>query len=182
MALRIGNRQICNLDDTFRCPFCPDKKKQCYQFKDLFQHAIDIDASNSRKGSLKAQHRAFTRFIQHDLAYPTGRNSKLRSPPPPMTRRLPPKMRSCSYGFGWFENATYFESHFKDMSESEVDDYAENNYTTLRTGNYRILNIDDTFRCPFFLGKKKQCYQFKDLFQHATGISISNSRKGSRKA
>ncbi|KAG6504360.1 hypothetical protein ZIOFF_036692 [Zingiber officinale] len=70
---RTGNYRILNIDDTFRCPFFLDKKKQCYQFKDLFQHAIGIDVSNSHKGSLKARHCAFARFLQHDLAYPLPR-------------------------------------------------------------------------------------------------------------
>ncbi|KAG6485711.1 hypothetical protein ZIOFF_054276 [Zingiber officinale] len=70
MALRTGNHGIHNQDDTFRYPFCPGKMKLCYQFKDLFQHATGIIASNSRKSSLKAQHRTFTCFLQHDLAYP----------------------------------------------------------------------------------------------------------------
>ncbi|KAG6481856.1 hypothetical protein ZIOFF_058479 [Zingiber officinale] len=69
-APRTGNHGIHNQDGTFRCPFCPGKMKQCYQFKDLFQHAKRIAASNSRKRSLKAQHRAFARFLQHNLAYP----------------------------------------------------------------------------------------------------------------
>ncbi|XP_074574646.1 factor of DNA methylation 1-like isoform X1 [Curcuma longa] len=67
-ALRTGNHRIRNPDGTFRCPFCASKKKQDYQFKDLLQHATGIGASNSRKGSLKADHRAFARFLQRDLA------------------------------------------------------------------------------------------------------------------
>ncbi|XP_042459834.1 factor of DNA methylation 1-like isoform X2 [Zingiber officinale] len=67
-ALRTGNHRICNPDGTFRCPFCAGKKKRDYQFKDLLQHATGIGASSSRKGSLKANHRAFARFLQRDLA------------------------------------------------------------------------------------------------------------------
>lgn len=68
--LKAGKHRIRNPDGTFRCPFCTGKKKQDYQFKDLLQHATGIGASSScsRKGSLKAHHRAFARFLQHDLA------------------------------------------------------------------------------------------------------------------
>ncbi|RZS16123.1 hypothetical protein BHM03_00048076 [Ensete ventricosum] len=67
-ALKTGNHRIRNPDGTFRCPFCTGKKKQDYQFKDLLQHATGIGASSSRKGSQKAHHRAFARFLQLDLA------------------------------------------------------------------------------------------------------------------
>ncbi|KAG6481857.1 hypothetical protein ZIOFF_058480 [Zingiber officinale] len=50
--------------------FSSDEATGCYQFKDLFQHATGILASNSHKSSLKAQHCAFACFLQHDLAYP----------------------------------------------------------------------------------------------------------------
>ncbi|CAL9123490.1 unnamed protein product [Musa textilis] len=69
-----------------------------------------------------------------------------------------------------------------DVSDSEVEDYEEECYQALKTGNHRIRNPDGTFRCPFCTGKKKQDYQYKDLLQHATGIGASSSRKGSQKA
>ncbi|WOL14902.1 hypothetical protein Cni_G23683 [Canna indica] len=69
-----------------------------------------------------------------------------------------------------------------EVSDSEVEEYEEENYTALKTGDHRIRNPDGTFRCPYCAGKKKQDYQFKDLLQHATGIGASSSRKGLMRA
>jgi hypothetical protein len=36
--LRSGKHQVRYPDGTFRCPFCPGKKKRDYKLKDLLQH------------------------------------------------------------------------------------------------------------------------------------------------
>ncbi|XP_062188861.1 factor of DNA methylation 1-like [Phragmites australis] len=69
--LRSGNHRVRNPDGTFRCPFCPGKKKQGYKLKDLLQHADGIGASSKhrRHGRERAFHRAFARFVRTDPSF-----------------------------------------------------------------------------------------------------------------
>ncbi|XP_078446272.1 factor of DNA methylation 5-like [Wolffia australiana] len=61
-----------------------------------------------------------------------------------------------------------------DLSDSDKDDYVEKIYLQLKAGRHKVKNLDDTYRCPFCAGKKKQSFCLKDLTQHANGISASN--------
>lgn len=54
---------------AYKCPFCPSKKKQRYQYKDLLQHASGIGTSN-KPPKMKAQHQALAKYMKHDLTNP----------------------------------------------------------------------------------------------------------------
>ncbi|KAJ6414616.1 hypothetical protein OIU84_003588 [Salix udensis] len=69
-----------------------------------------------------------------------------------------------------------------DISESEIEDYKDKPLEDLRSGNLKV-KVNGFLRCPFCAGKKKQDYKYKDLLQHATGVSKgSASRSGKQKA
>ncbi|WCJ30962.1 XH/XS domain-containing protein [Euphorbia peplus] len=69
-----------------------------------------------------------------------------------------------------------------DISESEIDEYADKPYQELKAGKYNV-KVNGTLRCPYCFGKKKQEYKFKDLLQHATGVCKgSANRRGQQKA
>ncbi|XP_010472874.1 PREDICTED: factor of DNA methylation 5-like isoform X3 [Camelina sativa] len=69
-----------------------------------------------------------------------------------------------------------------DISESEIDVYAEKPYELMKNGNYKV-KVKDTFRCPFCSGKKKQHYKYKELLAHASGVAKgSSSRSAKQKA
>ncbi|KAK3163879.1 hypothetical protein QOZ80_1AG0009660 [Eleusine coracana subsp. coracana] len=69
--LRSGKHRVRNPDGTFRCPFCPGKKKQDYKLKDLLQHAdgIGVSSKHRRHGRERAVHRAFARFVRTDPSF-----------------------------------------------------------------------------------------------------------------
>ncbi|KQK07269.1 factor of DNA methylation 1 [Brachypodium distachyon] len=69
--LKSGNHRVRNPDGTFRCPFCPGKKKQAYKLKDLLQHAdgIGVSSKHRRHGKERAFHRAFARFVRADPSF-----------------------------------------------------------------------------------------------------------------
>ncbi|KAE8810037.1 hypothetical protein D1007_13359 [Hordeum vulgare] len=69
--LKSGNHRVRNPDGTFRCPFCPGKKKQDYKLKDLLQHAdgIGVSSKHRRHGRERAFHRAFARFVRADPSF-----------------------------------------------------------------------------------------------------------------
>lgn len=76
-----------------------------------------------------------------------------------------------------------YSSEESDFSESEIGDYVDEPYEQLRTGKYLVKGPNGTLRCPFCVGKKKQDYKYKELFQHASGVGKgSASRSVKQKA
>lgn len=70
-----------------------------------------------------------------------------------------------------------------DISDSEIKDYKEKPLEELKSGKLKVKFPNGTLRCPFCAGKKKQDYKYKDLLQHATGVSKgSANRSGIQKA
>ncbi|XP_062089970.1 factor of DNA methylation 1-like [Humulus lupulus] len=67
-----------------------------------------------------------------------------------------------------------------DISESEINDYADKQYKQLRAGMYKVKGPNGTLRCPFCAGKKKQNYKFKDLLQHASGVSKGSANRSAK--
>lgn len=66
--LRAEKVKVKHGNNTFRCPFCPGKKKQDYSSKDLLQHASGVGAASKRKAKVKATHLALARYLKVDLA------------------------------------------------------------------------------------------------------------------
>lgn len=63
-----------------------------------------------------------------------------------------------------------------DISESELEDHAESCYEQLKQAGHTVKVSESEYRCPYCPGKKKQIFGFKDLLQHATGVSHSQKR------
>uniref|UniRef100_A0A453RXW0 Factor of DNA methylation 1-5/IDN2 domain-containing protein n=1 Tax=Aegilops tauschii subsp. strangulata TaxID=200361 RepID=A0A453RXW0_AEGTS len=61
-----------------------------------------------------------------------------------------------------------------ELSDTDIDDYAEKAYTDLKSGKLVARFGADRFRCPFCPGKKKQDYRYNELLQHAIGVGASN--------
>jgi len=61
-----------------------------------------------------------------------------------------------------------------ELSETDIDDYAEKSYLDLKAGKFVARLGSDRFRCPFCPGKKKQDYRYNELLQHAVGVGASN--------
>ncbi|KAL6637334.1 hypothetical protein ACP70R_024906 [Stipagrostis hirtigluma subsp. patula] len=66
--LRSGKMKVKNGENAFRCPFCPGKKKQDYNLKDLLQHAKGIGAAPNRKAKVRATHQGLAKYLEKDLA------------------------------------------------------------------------------------------------------------------
>lgn len=67
-----------------------------------------------------------------------------------------------------------------DISESEIEEYKEKPYEELKTGKYKVKGPNGCLRCPFCAGKKKQDYKYKDLLQHATGVSKGSANRSAK--
>lgn len=67
-----------------------------------------------------------------------------------------------------------------DISDSEIMDYKEKPLEELKTGKYKVKGPNAILRCPFCAGKKKQDYKYKDLLQHATGVSKGSANRSAK--
>lgn len=76
----------------------------------------------------------------------------------------------------------YSSEEASDISDSEIDEYADKSYKRLKTGELKVKSSDNLYKCPFCAGKKKQDYRYKDLLQHATGVGSSSNRGAKVKA
>ncbi|KAK1441459.1 hypothetical protein QVD17_07368 [Tagetes erecta] len=67
--LKAGKYSVKLSDETFTCPFCTNKKKRDFRYKDLLQHAIMVGKSDSRKGSVKdkTNHLALVKYLEKDI-------------------------------------------------------------------------------------------------------------------
>ena len=70
-------------DETFICPYCPERK-QDYKYRELLNHASGVGRSSSEKRSAKekANHLALVKYLEKDLAYMDG-------PSKPVDKGLP---------------------------------------------------------------------------------------------
>lgn len=74
----------------------------------------------------------------------------------------------------------YSSDEESDISDSEITDYKDKPYQQLKNGTLKVKYPNGTLRCPFCAGKKKQNFKFKELHQHASGVSKITSNKSSK--
>ncbi|KAI8529381.1 hypothetical protein RHMOL_Rhmol12G0221200 [Rhododendron molle] len=74
----------------------------------------------------------------------------------------------------------YISDEESDLSDSEINEYKEKPYEEFRTGKYKVKNVNGTLRCPFCAGKKKQEFKYKDLLQHASGVSKGSANRSAK--
>lgn len=161
--LKDGKLRVKISDETFACPFCPQKKRQAYLYKDLLQHASGVGKSRSQKRSTKekANHLALVKYLEKDLTA-AGRTSK------PVGETDPHS--DCSH------------VEKMDVSQSEMDNCEDKSYEELKNGNHQVKISDETFTCPYCPTKKrKRDYVYQDLLQHANGVGKSLSEKRTAK-
>lgn len=67
--LQGGKKRVKLSDETFTCPYCTNKKKRDYQYKELLQHASMVGKSDSQKRSVndKANHLALVKYLEKDI-------------------------------------------------------------------------------------------------------------------
>lgn len=81
--LRSGKFKIKNSNGTLRCPFCAGRKKQDYRYKDLLQHASGVGkGSANRSAKQKANHLAFAKYLETELASESDQIQRVVEPEP----------------------------------------------------------------------------------------------------
>lgn len=76
----------------------------------------------------------------------------------------------------------YNTGEASEISDSEIDEYEDKSYKCLKSGELKVKNSENSYKCPFCAGKKKQDYRYKEILQHATGVAISSNRGAKVKA
>ncbi|XP_073033639.1 protein INVOLVED IN DE NOVO 2-like [Primulina eburnea] len=67
--LKNGKHQVKISDYEYTCPYCSNKKKRDYLYKELLQHASGIGKCNSAKRTArdKANHAALAKYLENDM-------------------------------------------------------------------------------------------------------------------
>ncbi|KAJ6768033.1 PROTEIN INVOLVED IN DE NOVO 2-RELATED [Salix koriyanagi] len=157
--LENGTLRVKLSDETFTCPFCPQKKKRDYLYKDLLQHASGVGKSRSDKRSVKekAAHLALVKYLEKDITA-AGSTSE---PAGEVDH------------FGGCSHAEVMDVRLIEMDECEDKSYEEP-----KNENHQVKNSDETSTCPYSPEKKrKRDYLYQDLLQHATGVGKSFSEE-----
>ncbi|KAG8368247.1 hypothetical protein BUALT_Bualt15G0025500 [Buddleja alternifolia] len=76
-----------------------------------------------------------------------------------------------------FSKMSDFIEEDTDISESELEEYADSCLEKLKQGDETVKISEDDYKCPYCPGKKKQIFGFKDLLQHASGASQGSSKR-----
>uniref|UniRef100_A0A6N2M1N6 XS domain-containing protein n=1 Tax=Salix viminalis TaxID=40686 RepID=A0A6N2M1N6_SALVM len=157
--LENGTLRVKLSDETFTCPFCPQKKKRDYLYKDLLQHASGVGKSRSDQRSVKekAAHLALVKYLEKDITA-AGSTSEPAGEADPF--------RGCSH------------AEVMDVSQTEMDECEDKSYEEPKHGNHQVKNSDETSTCPYSPEKKrKRDYLCQDLLQHATVVGKSFSEE-----
>ncbi|GKV28432.1 hypothetical protein SLEP1_g37491 [Rubroshorea leprosula] len=72
--LKKGSHRVKISEQAYTCPYCPKKKKQDYQYRELLQHASGVGNSNSEKRNAKekANHLALMKYLEKDIVAANG--------------------------------------------------------------------------------------------------------------
>ncbi|XP_071734516.1 protein INVOLVED IN DE NOVO 2-like [Rutidosis leptorrhynchoides] len=72
--LKSGKHEVKLSEGVFTCPYCRNKKKRDFQYKELLQHATMVGKSDSQKRNPKdkANHLALVKFLEKDIAGTSG--------------------------------------------------------------------------------------------------------------
>lgn len=164
--LKKGSYNVKSSDETFICPYCPERK-QDYKYRELLNHASGVGRSSSEKRTAKekANHLALVKYLEKDLAYmddpskPVDKGAKLLS-------RGETVLPHCS-------------NKDTDVSASQISWwYVDTSYEELKNGSHSVKTSDVTFICPY-CPRRKQDYLYRELLEHAYMVGRSSSEKKS---
>ncbi|WVY90615.1 hypothetical protein V8G54_036129 [Vigna mungo] len=162
--LKKGTYKVKNSDETFICPYCPERK-QDYKYRELLNHASGVGRSSSEKRTAKekANHLALVKYLEKDLAYldgtskPADKGVKLFNTGETVMSQCPNKDTDTSQISWW---------------------YVDTSYEELKKGSYNVKTSDVTFICPY-CPRRKQDYLYRELLEHAYMVGRSSSEKKS---
>ncbi|CAL5187404.1 unnamed protein product [Lathyrus oleraceus] len=147
--LKNGTHNVKTSEDTFICPYCPHRK-QDNSYRELLEHAFMVDRTSSEKISARerANHLALLKYLEKDIV-----NVSMPGSSKPVEKDT-------------------------NSSESEISWlYVDKFYEELKRGSFKVRISDETFACPYCPKMKRPGYLYRELFQHASGVSQISSQK-----
>nr|DAD26436.1 TPA_asm: hypothetical protein HUJ06_027904 [Nelumbo nucifera] len=82
--LKNGNYQVKTSGESFRCPFCPGKRKRDYLYMEILQHAAGLGTgSHNRSVKQKANHLALKKYLKTEIAPVGGPSERAAETKPP---------------------------------------------------------------------------------------------------
>ncbi|XP_061363726.1 protein INVOLVED IN DE NOVO 2-like [Gastrolobium bilobum] len=159
--LRKGCQIVKISNETFTCPYCPERK-QDYKYNELLNHALGVGRSSSQKRSAKekANHLALVKYLEKDLM----------------------SMDDASKPVGKGTKSVIAHCSNKDtdiIGASQISWwYVDTSYEELKKGSHNMKTSDGAFMCPY-CPKRKQAYVHRELLEHALMVGRSSSEKRS---
>ncbi|KAJ1399331.1 Zinc finger-XS domain [Sesbania bispinosa] len=163
--LKRGSHNVKTSDETFTCPYCPERK-QDYKYNEILNHASGVGRSSSEKRSIKekANHLALVKYLEKDLM--SDGPSKLVDKGTQLLSPGQTVIAHCS-------------NKDTDISASQISWwYVDTSYEELKNGSCNVKTSDETFICPY-CPKGKQNYAYRELLEHAYMVGRSSSEKRS---
>nr|KYP48518.1 hypothetical protein KK1_029811 [Cajanus cajan] len=169
--LKKGSHNVKTTDETFTCPYCPNKKiKRDYVYREILEHASGVGHSSSQKRSLieKANHLALVKYLKKDLM-----NVSAPCPSKPMDQG------TITIRPG--ETMGHFSHKDTNIRESQISWwYVDKTYEALKKGSHNVKTSEKTYSCPYCPNKKrKRDYVYREILEHASGVGQSSSQKRS---
>ncbi|KAG5081262.1 hypothetical protein AAZX31_02G233000 [Glycine max] len=170
--LKRGIHNVKTSDETFRCPYCPNKKiNRDYAYREILEHASGVGQSKSQKRSFieKANHLALVKYLKRDLM-----NVGAPCPSKPMDQGT----KTISPGETLMGQYSHKDNNIR---ESQISGwYVHKSYEALKKGSHNVKTSEMTFSCPYCPNKKrKRDYLYREILEHASGVGQSSSEKRS---
>ncbi|KAG4953383.1 hypothetical protein JHK87_038977 [Glycine soja] len=170
--LKRGIHNVKTSDETFRCPYCSNKKiNRDYVYREILEHASGVGQSKSQKRSFieKANHLALVKYLKKDLM-----NVGAPCPSKPMDQGT----KTISPGETVMGHYSHNDNNIRASQISGW--YVHKSYEALKKGSHNVKTSEMTFSCPYCPNKKrKRDYVYREILEHASGVGQSSSEKRS---
>ncbi|XP_057441937.1 protein INVOLVED IN DE NOVO 2-like isoform X2 [Lotus japonicus] len=166
--LKNGSHNVKTSDETFACPYCPNKKrKRDYVLREILEHAYGVGRSDSpnRSAIEKANHLALVKYLKNDLMNGGG-------PSKPMNEGT----TILNPGETVMSQNSHNDTNKRESQISLL--YIDRSYEELKKGSYKVKVSEDTFMCPY-CPNRKQDYVYREILAHASGVGQSSKQKRS---
>ncbi|XP_068486001.1 protein INVOLVED IN DE NOVO 2-like isoform X2 [Phaseolus vulgaris] len=170
--LKKGRHCVKTSDETFTCPYCPNKKlNRDYVYREILEHASGVGQSRSQKRSFfeRANHLALEKYLKKDVM-----NVGASFPSKPMDQGTTTATPGETV-------MGHYSQKDNNISATQISGwYVHKSYEALKKVSHIVKTSEMTFACPYCPNKKrKRDYVYREILEHASGVGQSSSQKRS---
>lgn len=160
--LKLGKYDVKITKDLFRCPFCPEKKRQDYTYRELLHHAACFDRQSQRGPFIeKAKHLGLLRYMDRCLEMKEGPRCSRRVESVPAAKKLKkdlgtkdaspyPKMMEASVSMNVERG---IDTKHAPCSTARIENFAVKSgkafHSSEKTEGHVVKNMDEQFVWPW---------------------------------